>query len=310
METSHHVTHAHTLALQGVWTNWENMTPFDLSWKNLIYGPGPRLLSFVLNASINSLPTPDMLKLLNYRQTAECKLCNVSQCTLVHILANCSVALRQKRYTWRHDSVLLVIQKALTPQIEKMNSKKSTLGQAICGQRFVKAGSLPTLTKIKLEDGLLSHACDWEMLVDFDQHKIVFPPVICPTSQRPDVVIWSTSSKTVILIELTCPAEENLQTAAITKTTKYCELMNLAQDHGWRSHLFTVEAGTRGMISQNTLRCFRTLGLSNCVSKQICKQMSEVVARCSFSIWLSRNNVVWQNFSLVEPKQIPRSLST
>ncbi len=46
------------------------------------------------------------------------------------------------------------------------------------------------------------------------------------------------------------PAEENLQTAAITKTTKYCELMNLAQDHGWRSHLFTVEAGTRGMISQ------------------------------------------------------------
>ena len=36
------------------------MIPFDLSWKNLIYGPR------LLNAQINSVKTPDMMKLWGY----------------------------------------------------------------------------------------------------------------------------------------------------------------------------------------------------------------------------------------------------
>ena len=58
-----YVRHASCLARQGVWTHWSKNIPFDFSWTNLIYGPGPRVIAFVLNAQINSVRTPDMLKL-------------------------------------------------------------------------------------------------------------------------------------------------------------------------------------------------------------------------------------------------------
>ena len=74
--------HASCLVLQGVWTHWNNVLPFDLSWPNLIYGPGPRVISFVLNAQINSVCTPDMLKLWGYISCSTCVRCNASNYTL------------------------------------------------------------------------------------------------------------------------------------------------------------------------------------------------------------------------------------
>jgi hypothetical protein len=76
-----HLQHAACLVRQGVWTHWENVMPFDLSWENLIYGPGPRVIAFVLNAQINSVRTPDMLRLWGYTDSAACTLCGAVQCT-------------------------------------------------------------------------------------------------------------------------------------------------------------------------------------------------------------------------------------
>ena len=54
--------HAHSLARQGVWLQWSDTTiPFDFSWKNLLFGPGEKVLKFVLNASVNWVKTPDLL---------------------------------------------------------------------------------------------------------------------------------------------------------------------------------------------------------------------------------------------------------
>lgn len=103
----HHVRHASCLVRQGVWTHWDDALPFDFSWENLIYGPGPRLLAFVLNSLINSVRTPDMFKLWGYSSSESCVLCGAEKCTFHHVLVNCKFALDQGRYTWRHDSVLL-----------------------------------------------------------------------------------------------------------------------------------------------------------------------------------------------------------
>jgi len=108
-----HIEHASCLVQQGVWTHWDNVSPFDLSWKNLIYGPGPRVIAFVLNAQINSLKTPDMMQLWGYVPSACCVFCGAEKCTLHHVLVNCKHALEQGRYTWRHDSVLINIQASL-----------------------------------------------------------------------------------------------------------------------------------------------------------------------------------------------------
>ena len=96
-----HIRHASCLVRQGVWTHWENVLPFDLSWTNLIYGPGPRVIAFVLNAQLNSLRTPDMLHLWFGLPSAACALCDAQNCTLHHVLVKCDKSLKDGRYTWR-----------------------------------------------------------------------------------------------------------------------------------------------------------------------------------------------------------------
>lgn len=48
------------------------------------------------------------------------------------------------------------------------------------------------------------------MRVDLGR-KLQFPTEITSTSLRPDIVIWSSSSKAVILVELTIPWEAGLE---------------------------------------------------------------------------------------------------
>ena len=142
------VRHASCLTRQGVWTHWDYVLSFDLSWPNLICGPGPRIIAFVLNARINSVRTPDMLKLWGYTQTSTCVLCGHIQCTLHHILVNCPFALNQRRYTWRHDSVLLDIERALIELIPLFNVKKVVcFGEVVKKEfksSFIRAGEQKT----------------------------------------------------------------------------------------------------------------------------------------------------------------------
>ena len=47
-----HVRHASCLVQQGAWTTWEKVIPFDFSWANLIYGPGPHVIAFEFSKSL------------------------------------------------------------------------------------------------------------------------------------------------------------------------------------------------------------------------------------------------------------------
>ena len=195
-----HLQHAACLVRQGVWTHWENVIPFDLSWKNLIYGPGPRVIAFVLNAQINSVRTPDMLRLWGYVESAACKLCDSPQCTLHHILVNCSYSLNQGRYTWRHDSVLKCIEIVLGELVALFNSRKPSVFAEVARKdfaaSFVRAGQKRKVPMEKPQRGLLEYANDWKFQVDFQNCPLVFPPCICATSLRPDGVLWSAHSHT------------------------------------------------------------------------------------------------------------------
>jgi len=65
-------------------------------------------VSFLLRAGCDTLPTPMNLSRWNIITNPKCALCRTPQSTTNHILAGCSVALEQGRYTWRHDLVLKV----------------------------------------------------------------------------------------------------------------------------------------------------------------------------------------------------------
>jgi hypothetical protein len=289
-----HMAHATRLAMQSVWMHWtDQSSAFDLSWRNLIYGPGPRIISFVLNATINSLPTPDMLKLMGLSANGSCKLCGATQCTLFHILSNCTKALTDKRYSWRHDSVLATMLQILVPFLIRHNASKPVRPQPpriafVSAKSRIKGNSRPPRSK-----SLLAAANDWQLLIDFDCNRMLFPPTIVATSQRPDVVLWSARTKTVIMAELTCPAEENFIKAHDRKMKRYTDLEEQIRVATWTPVLRTIEAGARGFVSHRFQKLFRELGFSSKEATGACKEISAVTARCSYGIWLMRKTATW-----------------
>ena len=132
----------------------------------------------MLNSQINSVKTPDMLKLWGYTPSAQCPLCSHKKCTLHHILVNCPFSLEQGRYNWRHDSVLLNIELALQKQISHFNQQKPIVHteavRKTFHQAFVREGVKPKKNRGSPKEGLLSTANDWKLLVDYEEKKIVF----------------------------------------------------------------------------------------------------------------------------------------
>jgi len=71
------IAHSASLKQQGAWLQWaENALPFDMSWKNLIWGGiSPHIIKFVLEASVNWVRTPNLLKLWGLKSASSCPLC-------------------------------------------------------------------------------------------------------------------------------------------------------------------------------------------------------------------------------------------
>ena len=303
-------SHSHTLAMHGLWTTWfEHTRPLDFSWKTLIFGPGKRIISFLLNATINTVSSPYLRHLMGLDTSAKCKLCAISNCNTSHILAGCSVALISKRYTWRHDSVLLTLKPELEKRIESQNNSHinddSFIKPPPITSSFVMADSkttLPNPSSKTSDRNILSNANDWKLLVDFDHDNIVFPPEIFSTDQRPDIVIWSKKVRMVLLIELTVPADENILAAQVRKRARYEQLsIDMKEVNNWNSKIITVEVGARGFVAKSMNSCLRQIGFTAQSASFVCKEISLIVARCSHHIWACRYNKNWQWKPLLEP---------
>ena len=205
--------------------------------------------------------------------------------------------------------MLKVFQSALTEHLAVTNSKKksSSVDVPYLYSSFVSAGCSSHKKIPDSNHNLLSGATDWQILVDFDSANILFPPDIFTTSERPDIIIWSPSRKKVILIELTCPAEEGIANARSRKLLRYANLVEqISNQTEWNCTLLTAEVGVRGFVASSTRRCMRSLGIKAAKLRRFLLETSEVVARCSFSIYLSRENKVWQQSRLLEPSKAPR----
>ena len=99
----------------------------------------------------------------------------------------------------------------------------------------------------------------------------------------------------VILVELTCPAEEGIQNATNRKMKRYIDIQLLIQENGWTSHLFTIEVGARGFVAKSTIRMFRSLGLSHNITSKCAKDLSVIAAKCSHAIYVARDCVHWDS---------------
>ena len=105
---------------------------------------------------------------------------------------------------------------------------------------------------------ILAEAADWELQFDmtapeYNQTKERrFPVEILggDPALRPDDVIWSTSIKTVVWIELTSAWEDNMSLWHSEKHMCYTQLKIDCEANGWKVHALCVEVGCQGYVSQ------------------------------------------------------------
>ena len=140
--------------------------------------------------------------------------------------------------------------------------------------------------------GILHHASDWVLIADLNSNYC-FPVHIAFTQLRPDITIFSNNLRKVILIELTCPCEENMESWHSTKISKYLALKTVIESNGWCVEHFALEAAARGYCCKPVLQCFKKLGFSNTLIRSTIKKLSKYSLEWSFCIWLARNNEDW-----------------
>ena len=236
------------------------------------------------------------------------KVCNLPTLLLLnahHVLVNCDFALKNKRYTWRNDSVLKNIELSIACLVADFNQKQPTTlvkatrkafeaGFVRKGEKKNRGNKPPE----RLTPSVLACANDWKIRVDFDAKQVEFPPTILATSLRPDIVLWSEMSRVVVLIELTCPAEEGMAAAQLRKETKYSELLdNINATNVWKASLWTLEIGARGLVGLSSHKTFVRLGFTSSQAKALCKRLSLVAVRCSYAIYQAHNNLAWSHGS-------------
>ena len=84
----------------------ENLSSRELQkWFEMITPLMANIYKFARKALIFCLANNSNLKRWNKSTTDKCYLCDKKQ-TQLHVLSNCIVSVNEKRYTWRHNSVL------------------------------------------------------------------------------------------------------------------------------------------------------------------------------------------------------------
>ena len=297
VDTEQQLAKLRTLEIQGRWLEWTDVMHSDLSWRRLLHGLDDANLRFSLQIITNTAPTPDNLRRWGVTEIdTSCALCG-KPCTLRHVLNACSVALFQGRYTWRHNSVLSVLQRHLLKFWDY--ARQQPEHQQAPFIRFVperaRAPRLPIIRRsrrpLPYQDALRC-AQDWEFLFDLGE-GLVFPPEIAATNQRPDIVIFSRSLRQVILIELTVPLEDRVSDAHSRKHDRYLPLLVNCESNGWHATHFPVEVGCRGFVAFSLTRCLKDLGFPTYWAKRVRNECSRVAQRCSYLLYLRRSIREW-----------------
>jgi hypothetical protein len=174
-----------------------------------------------------------------------------------------------------------------------------------------KASSKPLKARhsAKTSTNVLERANDWQVQFDLElgstaspKRAKAFPSEIAVVSGEgscPDGVVWSMETKTVIMLELTSPWDENLGKRHKQKMEKYNQLvidLEQGKHNGieWNAQLLCVEIGARGTLHEMAWgRMCSTFGISKKTRKALRDVMQDAAIQCSHFIFLCRYHKVW-----------------
>ena len=242
LEEEQRKSRAVTQAKQCAWTKWNDIEPIKLSWKSLITVE-PQAISFLLRSTYDLLPNATNLKLWGYTNSDLCFPCKSDRGTLRHVLSACPQSLQM--YTWRHNKVLDVVIELLRAQCETANQQSVTAKEPII--QFIKESECPVSKQKNPNMKLLKGASDWKVSADL-KTSLQFPVYIIQTEKWPDIVAWSSSKKSVLLIELTVPWEENREKAQERKKNHNETQCADCVEKGGICHAIPIEVGCRGFL--------------------------------------------------------------
>ena len=170
-----------------------------------------------------------------------------------------------------------------------MLSRKCINAQSNNSIKFVKAGAKLSKYTKKLHSGLLHLTTDLKLLSDLGD-KLVFPSFITITCLRSDIVLFSTSIKTVIILELTCLAKKIWKSGTKRNSLSITLLEYQVGKMVGQSYFFAVEVGARGYRSTSLKSCLLRLGLPSKLVRLTLKSLSLASLKASFQIWQARDS--------------------
>ena len=294
----------------GEWVKWDAVQQLDRKWHSLLAYECDSQLQFLLNATEDTLPTPSNLFRWGGKADPQCPLGCHCVGSLRHILNACCRGEEkhngkegmegQWRVTWRHDSVLLAISKAV---LKVINRFKNTQAEAKRGRHPEPPGAIifkntegktyqhPAVRAPEVKN-LFAKAMDWKIMFDLGVGKTQFPAEIIETNggvgSRPDGVIWSMSTKVVVWIELTCPWEDNMSKWHFRKNAKYSQLKINCEAKGWKVHPLCVEVGCRGYVAESFHRMCKVLGFTKKEQQALKLDVEKTAKHCSHYIFWHR----------------------
>ena len=252
------IEHAKTLISQGRLLELLHTLEMDATWKKYLYCLPKGVLKFILNSSINTLPTKANLKLWGKRSNDKCPLCGWKE-TTNHILSSCPKALEQGRYTFRHNRVLKEI-------VDKIDTNRFKVYSDIEGFK-IGGGTIPP-----------------DIIVTAEKPDLV---MIDPLgfSGKP----W------VTIVELTCPWEERLDQARTHKTDKYASLFEDIRGSGHGVTYIPLEVGVRGIMGAAQKEAIKSIAdyTTSGKPKELMKALSLQAITSSYYIFLNRRETIW-----------------
>ena len=109
---------------------------------------------------------------------------------------------------------------------------------------------------------LLNGASDWKVSADL-KTSLQFPVHIIQTEKRPDIVAWSDSKKSVLLIELTVPwTKTGRKHTSGSQTDTRHTLCADCVDKGWICHVISIEVGCRGFLGLSVNSFLSNIGIT------------------------------------------------
>ncbi|XP_069125380.1 uncharacterized protein [Argopecten irradians] len=195
---------------------------------------------------------------------------------------------QDRRYRWRHDKVL----RELADILERERIKKRKPAKGCTFINFVRGGERGHTSSTVHQGGIIDGAQNWEMRVDLDR-RLLFPDII-QTNLRPDILLWSTQGKKMVMVELTVPWEERCEEAFERKKGKYVELAGDIRALGWSVWVFPVEIRCRGFPAHSTWRMFAALGVKGRDRRPAVDRMSRTAEKSSSWLWWRRQDMSWR----------------